>query len=166
MILIIEIICLSLVLFGFNKYFDNWKKNLAAIGTYIIMLWMFLKIISRFININNFMYGQPLCTTGLTNDKLCLHYSALVVYFTGLILWCFQAFPKNYNYSIPKIDDSILYCIHSSALIGILFGFVQNWDLALQVIIDVCLLIICTFYKQLNIIEWICYNKKEQKKMV
>ena len=112
------------------------------------------------------MYGQPLCTTDLTNDKLCLHYAALVVYFTGQILWCFQAFPKDYNFSTPKIDDFILHCIHSSALIGILFGFVQNWDVALQGTIDIVLLIICTFYKKFNIIEWLCCDKKELKKTV
>ena len=157
---VIEIICIILITVGFIKNIYKWKKNLSIVLAYVIIYSLFMEYLSKFININSFMTGQPICTYNHNIDgRLCFNYSAIIVYFTGNILWFYQAFPKNYNYSIPNFVDILIYFIRGAAIFGILSGFIQNWTLVLQITIDIFILLFCDINNKFDPVGWIYCNK-------
>ena len=148
-------LCFWLICVSFFNKLDCWKENLWATIKFIVPSMIVIYRITRYIGFENFLNGRSLCV-GKSFDTYgyCIHFAPIVVYITGQILWYFETFPKNNQSLIPPIDNILIYFYHSIVIIGLIFGFIQNWTLKLQLSIDLVLIIAIIFFKNINITKW------------
>ena len=136
-----EILCLFLVISSFVRNIKNWKANICTTAMFLFFAYNFMKTIAKYKGVSAFMGGSPLCTKQSFSDGgICIHWGAVVTFFTGQLIWGYYAFPGNSKYVSKKAI--FYYAIHSAPIIAIYFGFLQNWNFGSQIICDLILLII------------------------
>jgi len=149
----IEKLCIVLVCVSFIKNIKYWKNNLISTCVFCFAGYTFLYKNLKYKSFDSFYAGNPLCTKqSFADGGFCIHYLGVFTYVIGQILWGYYAV-KSTNFT-QYIKSIIYYMIHSIPIIGIYLGYFHNWDLNLQLKIDMSLFIMCSLNADFEICSW------------
>jgi hypothetical protein len=139
MVMLLEIFCTLMVTSHFMKNIHKWKSNLVVTVIVTLLPYLIFKklIENEHTSMYLFRHNAPLCA----ENKSCIHYSAVILYLSGILIW---------KYSVNEINrkNIFYYSFHSLPILAFINKFILHWNFHVQIITDIVLMYLVAYMEE------------------